>query len=134
VEVAWFDMKPEPIGPSEDSRVSLAGLKSAGDPHGWHRLRRRSDLGCCSMCRRTRGGPLAVHVLTDLQRTGFGTLEAFAFPQDVHVHVWDVGTAATGNVAVTEVRPLSLMVRADQPTTVQATILNAERSPSSSGR
>ena len=56
-------------------------------------------------------------------------LEAFSFPKDVPVHVWDVGAASSGNVAVTEVRPVSLMVRADQPTTVQATILNARTEP-----
>src|SRR5439155_9359566 len=73
--------------------------------------------------------PPEVHVLTDLQMYGFGTREAFAFPKDVPVHVSDVGMASTGNVAVTEVRPLSLLVRADQPTTVQATILNARTEP-----
>src|SRR5581483_8886173 len=77
-------------------------------------------------CAAARGsGPLAVHVLTDLQRTGFGGLEDFSFPKDVPVHVWDVGPAGSGNVAVTSVRPVSLLVRADRPTTVQATLLNA---------
>ena len=70
-----------------------------------------------------------MHVITDLQKTGFGSLDTFAFPKDVPVSVWDVGPAPTGNVAVTEVRPASLMVRADYPTTVQATILNARPEP-----
>ena len=38
-----------------------------------------------------------------LQRTGFGNLEAFTFPKDIQVHVWDVGPAASANVAVIEV-------------------------------
>ena len=68
-------------------------------------------------------------MITDLQRSGFGSLEAFSFPKDVPVQVWDVGPASSGNVAITEVRPASLMVRADQPTTVQATVMNSRPEP-----
>src|SRR5262245_31941734 len=125
VELAWFDMKAEPIETSEDGRLSLANLEAP------EKLTGGTDFAAAltwaaSRCAAARGGgPLAVHILTDLQRTGFGNLEEFAFPKDVAVHVWDVGAQSTGNVAVTEVRPISLMVRADQPATVQSTILNA---------
>jgi hypothetical protein len=133
VEVAWFDMKPEPIGASEDGRVSLAGLKAPPTLTGGTDFA-AALTWAAARCAAARGnGPLAVHVLTDLQRTGFGSLETFTFPNDVPVHVWDVGAAGdretTGNIAVTEVRPASLMVRADQPTTVSATILNARTEP-----
>ena len=125
VEVAWFDTKAEPVGSGGDGRVSLADLKAPAS------LTAGTDFAAAltwaaARCDAARGsGPLAVHVLTDLQRTGFGGLEAFAFPKDVPVRVWDAGPAPSGNVAVTEVRPVSLMVRADHPTTVQATVLNA---------
>jgi hypothetical protein len=125
VEVAWFDTKVEPVGTSEDGRVSVDDLKAPDALTGG------TDYAAAltwagSRCEAARGsGPLAVHVITDLQRTGFGSLDTLAFPKDVPVHVWDVGPAATGNVAVTEVRPPSLMVRADHPTTVQATVLNS---------
>jgi hypothetical protein len=129
VELAWFDMKPEPIGPSEDGRLSLDALKAPTNLTGGTDYA-AALTWAAARCEAARGGgPLEVHVLTDLQRTGFGTLEAFTFPKDVPVHVWDVGMATSGNVAVTEVRPLSLLVRADQPTTVQATILNARTEP-----
>lgn len=129
VEVAWFDMKAEPIGSSEDGRVSLAGLKAPATLVGGTDFAAALTwaAGRCDAAR--GGGPLAVHVLTDLQRTGFGSLEAFVFPKDVPVHVWEIGPAASDNVAVTEVRPVSLMVRADHPAIVQATILNARTEP-----
>jgi hypothetical protein len=129
VELAWFDTKVEAIGSSEDGRVSLADLKAPAT------LNTGTDFAAAltwagSRCEAARGsGPLAVHVITDLQRTGFGSLDTFAFPKDVPVRVWDVGPAPTGNIAVTEVRPVSLMVQADQPTTVQATILNSRTEP-----
>ena len=129
VEVAWFDSKVEPVEASEDGRVSLADLKAPADLIGG------TDFAAAltwagSRCEAARGGgPLAVYVITDLQRTGFGSLETFAFPKDVPLHVRDVGPAPTGNVAVTEVRPASLLVRAEQPTTVQATVLNARPEP-----
>jgi hypothetical protein len=129
VELAWFDMKPEPIGSSEDSRLSLTALKAPTDLTGGTDYA-AALTWAAARCEAARGGgPLEVHVVTDLQRTGFGTLEAFSFPKDVPVHVWDVGMPTSGNVAVTEVHPLSLLVRADQPTTVQATILNARTEP-----
>ncbi|HEY7329283.1 MAG TPA: BatA domain-containing protein [Gemmataceae bacterium] len=124
VEAAWFDMKVEPIRPSEDGRVALAALEAPTT------LTAGTDFAAAlswaaARCEAVRGsGPLEVHILTDLQRTGFGSLEDFAFPKDVPVHVWDVGAAGSDNIAVTEVRPDSLMVRAEYPTTVQATILN----------
>ncbi len=125
VEVAWFDAKVEPIESGADGRMSLANLKAPESLTGG------TDFAAAltwagSRCEAARGGgPLAVHVITDLQRTGFGSLDTFAFPKDVPVHVWDVGPAPSGNVAVIEVRPASLMVRAELPTTVQATILNS---------
>lgn len=125
VEVAWFDSRVEPVEPGEDGKVSLAGLKApAGLVGGTDFAAALTWAG--SRCEAARGGgPLAVHVITDLQRTGFGSLDALVFPKDVPVRVWDVGPAAAANVAITEVRPTSLMVRADHPTTVQATVLNA---------
>jgi hypothetical protein len=129
VEVAWFDMKAEPIGPSEDGRVSLAGLKAPASLVGGTDFAAALTWAAARFDAARGGGPLAVHILTDLQRTGFGSLEEFVFPKDVPVHVWDVGPAASSNVAVTEVRPVSLMVRADHPAIVQATILNARTEP-----
>jgi hypothetical protein len=129
VEVAWFDSKVEPVASSSDGRVSLADLKPPPALTGG------TDFAAAltwagSRCEAARGmGPLSVHVITDLQRTGFGSLDTFAFPKDVPVHVWDVGPAPLGNIAVTEVRPAGLMVKADQQTTVQATILNARTEP-----
>jgi hypothetical protein len=128
VEVAWFDSKVEPVG-AEDGRVSLSALKPPDILTGG------TDFAAAmtwagSRCEAARGsGPLAVHVITDLQRTGFGSLDTLAFPKNVPVRVWNVGPAPTDNVAVTEVRPTSLMVRADHPTTVQATILNLRPEP-----
>lgn len=125
VEVAWFDSKVAPVEPSEGGKVSLSELKAPAA------LTSGTDFAAAltwagSRCEAARGGgPLAVHVITDLQRTGFGSLDTLSFPKDVPVHVWDVGPAPTANVAVTDVRPASLMVRADHPTTVQATVLNA---------
>jgi hypothetical protein len=125
VEVAWFDSKVEPVPPGEDGRVSLASLKAPAALTGG------TDFAAAltwagSRCEAARGGgPLAVHVITDLQNRGFGSVDTMAFPKDVPVHVWDVGPAPTANVAVTEVRPASLMVRADSPTTIQVTVLNS---------
>lgn len=124
VEVAWFDSKVTPV-PSEDGKVSLADLQAPEQLVGG------TDFAAAltwagSRCEAARGGgPLAVHVITDLQRSGFGSLDTMAFPKDVPVKVWDVGPASTANVAITDVRPSSLMVRADQPTTVQVQVLNA---------
>lgn len=129
VEVAWFDTKVEPVATSGDGRTSIADLKAPANLMGG------TDFAAAltwagSRCEAARGGgPLAVYVITDLQRTGFGSLETFAFPKDVPLHVRDVGPAPTANIAVTEVRPANLMVKADQPTTVQATVLNFRPEP-----
>jgi hypothetical protein len=129
VEVAWFDAKVEPVAGENDGRVSLGALEAPATLTGG------TDFAAAltwagSRCEAARGGgPLAVHVITDLQRTGFGSLDTFAFPKDVPVRVWDVGPAPSGNVAVTEVRPASLMVPAEFPTTVQATVLNSRPEP-----
>jgi hypothetical protein len=129
VEVAWFDTKVEPVGTAEDGRVSLGALEAPATLTGGTDFA-AALTWAAARCDAARGaGPLAVHVITDLQRTGFGSLEAFAFPRDVPVRVWDVGPAPAGNVAVTEVRPASLMVPADHPTTVQATVLNSRTEP-----
>ena len=129
VEVAWFDAKVEPVAPGEGGRVSPGDLKAPATLTGG------TDFAAAlawagSRCEAARGGgPLAVHVITDLQRTGFGSMDTFAFPKDVPVQVWDVGPAPVGNVAVIEVRPASLIVRAEQPTTIQASILNSRAEP-----
>lgn len=128
VEVAWFDSKVAPVA-SEDGRVSVSDLKAP------EALTGGTDFAAAltwagSRCEAARGGgPLEVHVITDLQRSGFGSLDTLSFPKDVPVRVWDVGPAASANVAVTEVRPAGLMVAADQPTTVRAQILNARPEP-----
>lgn len=128
VEVAWFDSKVEAV-PSEDGKVSLSNLKAPEQLVGG------TDFAAAltwagSRCEAARGGgPLAVHVVSDLQRSGFGSLDTMAFPKDVPVKVWDVGPASIANVAITDVRPAGLMVRADQPTTVQAQVLNARLEP-----
>jgi hypothetical protein len=129
VEVAWFDMKVEPIGSSEDGRVALNSLETPANLTGGTDFAAALTWAAARCAAGRGGGPLAVHVLTDLQRTGFGNLEAFTFPKDIQVHVWDVGPAATANVAVIEVRPVSLMVRAEHPAIVQATILNSRTEP-----
>src|SRR5262249_1786337 len=116
-------------GTADDGRVSLAALEAPASLTGGTDFA-AALTWAASRCAAARGGgPLAVHVVTALQRTGFRDLEGFSLPKGVPVHVWDVGTATTGNVAIIEVRPVSLMVRAEQPTTVQATILNARTEP-----
>jgi Aerotolerance regulator N-terminal len=129
VEVAWFDTKVEPVGYAADGRSSFAGLAAPAALTGGTDFAAAMTWAAARCDAARGGGPLAVHVVTDLQRTGFGNLEAFAFPKDVPVRVWDVGPAAAANVAVTEVRPVSLMVPADQPATVRATVLNARPDP-----
>jgi hypothetical protein len=129
VEAAWFDRKVEPIGSSEDGRLSLASLEAPATLMGGTDFAAALSWAAARCAAAHGNGPRAVHVLTDLQRTGFGSLEDFAFPKDVPVHVWDVGPAESSNIAVTGVRPVGLMVRADHPTTVQATILNAHTEP-----
>src|SRR5262249_45290173 len=129
VEVAWFDMKVEPVASSADGRVALASLEAPATLTGGTDFAAALTWAAARCAAVRGGGPLAVHVLTDLQRTGFGNLEAFTFPKDIQAHVWDVGPAASANVAVTEVRPVSLMVRAEHPAVVQATVLTSGAEP-----
>jgi hypothetical protein len=129
VEVAWFDSQVEPVASSSEGTVSPGDLKAPTTLTGG------TDFAAAlswadSRCEAARGGgPLAVHVITDLQRSGFGRIDSLAFPKDVPVRVWDVGPASNSNIAVIEVRPSSLMVRAEQPTTIQATVLNSRTEP-----
>src|SRR5439155_2159701 len=126
LEVAWFDSKVEPVGYVASGRSSIADVTAPAVLTGGTDFAAAMTWAAARCdAARTGGGPLAVHVVTDLQRTGFGNLEAFAFPKDVPVRVWDVGPAPAANVAVTEVRPVTLMVPAGQPATVRATVLNA---------
>ncbi len=127
VEAAWFDMRIQPIGTLDnDGRGTLARLEAPAALTGGTDFS-AALTWAASRCEGARGrGPLSVTIITDLQRSGFGNLEGFTFPQDVLVNVVDVGERAAANVAVTEVRPISLLAPADRPTTVQATILNAQ--------
>src|SRR5206468_2431206 len=105
VEVAWFDSKVEPVGYVASGRSSIADVTAPAVLTGGTDFAAAMTWAAARCdAARTGGGPLAVHVVTDLQRTGFGNLEAFAFPKDVPVRVWDAGPAAAANVAVTEVR------------------------------
>lgn len=130
VEAAWFDKRVEPVGDlDEDGRGALARVKAPTALAGGTDYA-AALTWAAARCATARGtGPLTVHVITDLQRSGFGSLEEFSFPKDVSVHVWDVGRAASANLAVTDVRPVSLLVPADRPTAVQATVLNARPAP-----
>jgi hypothetical protein len=126
VETAWFDTRVEPMGvPDEDGRVALSKLTGPAELTGGTDFAAALSWAA-ARCEAVRGnGPIAIHVITDLQRSGFGNLEGFKVEKDIPVHVWDVGPASSANVAITEVRPVSLLVQAERPTTVQATVLNA---------
>src|SRR5262249_36925775 len=93
VEAAWVDMKVESTGSSEGGRLSLASLEAPAPRTGGTDFAAALSWAAARCAAAHGNGPRAVHILTDLQRTGFGNLEDFAFPKDVPVHVWDVGPA-----------------------------------------
>src|SRR5262245_11738703 len=66
VEVAWFDMKPEPIGPSEDGRLSLAALEAPTSLTGGTDFAAALTWAAARCATARGGGPLEVHLFTDL--------------------------------------------------------------------
>ncbi len=68
-----------------------------------------------------------IYLLTDLQRCGLGNTPAEPIPNDVRVHVIDLGQPYPQNVAVTRVTPSGKIVRPHEPITVNATVLNASQ-------
>jgi hypothetical protein len=126
VRAAWFDVRVEAIEPSESAGGLLAGLEPPTALTGGTDYA-AALTWAAERCEAARGkGPVSVTIITDLQGSGFGSLDGFNFPKDVPVSVVDVGPGAIANVAVTDVRPASLLMPANRPATVQATILNAQ--------
>ena len=96
--------------------VQFVAYQAFGRPYTLEFVADRTPLGS------TVSLALGHTFITDLQRTGFGSLDTFTFPKDVPVRIWDVGPAASANVAVTEVRPASLMVPAESSDRSSATL------------
>ena len=70
-----------------------------------------------------------LHIYTDLQRSGLDWAEVDPLPENVKVHLHDVGRSVVSNLGVTEARPIRGVVRPGEGTTVQTTILNSTPFP-----
>ena len=70
-----------------------------------------------------------LHLYTDLQRSGLDWAEVDPLPENVKVHLHDLGRAVVSNLGVTEARPLRAVVRPGEGTTVQSTVLNSTPFP-----
>jgi hypothetical protein len=126
-EAAAFDQSVYPAGArngsdDDDRDAALDALRPADDPAG------ATDYGAAmawarDVCLRAPPGPIDVHVLTDLQRSGLGWTPTEAFPAAARLHVHDLGQPLVNNVAVAALAHETL-ARPGRSLAVRATVVN----------
>ena len=123
LEVAAFDRVVTPFAKLADAEKAIAGPSAAGTDYdaalAWAR----------DLCVRSNARSKDLHILTDLQRSGLGRGDAARLPNDVEVHLIDLGRAFPKNVAVTAVTASPPGPRPREPVIVTAKVRNASPLP-----
>jgi len=123
LEVAGFDRVVSPFGNVSDATKKGLEPSSAGTDDSsamaWAR-----DLSV-----RSKSQSKELHILTDLQRVGLDRGEAVRIPNDVEVHLTDLGRSFPKNIGVTAVSQAPESIRPRESATVTAVIRNASPFP-----
>ncbi len=119
--IAWFDTGVTPISNDREPELEAPPMLWGGTRYGaalsWAR----------DICLKSTASRRDVYVWTDLQRSGLDWTAAAPFPDDVRVHVEDLGRDIGNNVAVVRVVPARTLLRPGQGVRVEATLYNFGR-------
>jgi len=132
IEAAWFDHAVHPLGAKEDSNPAqsyssaadrLKALGSSGPLYG------ATDYGAAmawarDVAAQSKFRHKELHLLTDLQRSGLDRTAASPLPDDLVVHLVDLGRAYPENVAVAAVALPKLVARPGEAMSVSVTVRN----------
>lgn len=78
---------------------------------------------------RSQAADQELHLFTDLQQSGLDWTEVEPLPENLKVHLHDLGRAVVDNVAVTEARPIRAVLRPTETATIQTTVFNGGAFP-----
>ena len=123
-EVAWFDTNVTPVElAGEQGERDLSALRAPDDLWGG------TSYGAAmswarDVCLKSTAAARDVHIFTDLQRAGLDWTDAAAFPEEVRVHIDDLGHDIGNNVALIRAVPDRTLLRPGQGTIVAATLFN----------
>jgi hypothetical protein len=137
-EIAFFDHAVHPFAATPVGRISnpsgdaVAGgndQPSINDLAAPEAAYHASDFGAAmawarDVCINAPPGRKDVYVLTDLQRSGLDWTTTEAFPQDVTLHVEDLGKPLANNVAITNAVASRSVVRPDDGVSIDVTVFN----------
>jgi hypothetical protein len=123
LEVASFGAAVQPLARPADLRTTVLEPAPSGTDYGVAMAWARDVLV------RSRKRIKELHILTDLQRSGLDRGESVNLPEDVEVHLRDLGRAFPKNVAVTDVTIAPQILRPGETASVTATVFNASPLP-----
>jgi hypothetical protein len=132
IEAAWFDHAVHPLGATEDfaaagSAASVAErLRAAGSSRD---LFGATDYGAAmawagDVAAQSKHRRKELYLFTDLQRSGLERTAASPLPEELAVHLVDLGRAYPENVAVTAAALPKLVARPGEAMSVNATVRN----------
>ncbi len=131
VEAAWFDHAVHPIhvDPSGHLDGSLRDAQSALGETGPRGPYGGTDYGAAmawarDVATQSRRRRKTLYLFTDLQRSGLERTAAAPMPEDLQVHVIDLGRTYPENVAVTSVTTPKPVIRPGEAASVQVKLLN----------
>ncbi len=127
-EIAFFDHTLHPFGSQADA-TDRTDTPSLDDLEAPSRLYHATDYGTAmswahDRCVASRVGRKDVYILTDAQRSGFDWTTTDAFPDDVTVHLEDLGKPLVNNVAVISAEPSRRIVRTGEGVVVDVGVMN----------
>ena len=126
-EVAFFDHAVEPITVGENRDMAGELLKQLKAPRESYSA---TDYAAAfrwayDVCTTSKAKTVELHVITDLQQSGLEFSEVEPMPEEVLVKVHDLGRDLPNNVAIVGSTPARLVVRPDETTKVEVSLLNA---------
>lgn len=139
LQVAFFDHAVHPLATNDRANSQPSGATASLDEAAANldspgSLSSSTDYGAAlawarDACVASELGARELYLFTDLQRSGLDRTAADPLPDDVCVHLVDLGQMYPENVAVTRVTPRRLSVRPGETVAVNATVFNASRFP-----
>jgi len=137
LQVACFDHTVHPLGTSDPAKSKPSGTlasfeEATADLDSPGTASSSTDYGAAlawarDVCVASELAGKELYLFTDLQRSGLDRTAADPLPDDVCVHLVDLGQMYPENVAVTRVTPRRLAVRPGETVALAATVFNASR-------
>lgn len=129
IEAAWFDHAVHPLGgtdrPDSPSRSTLSLDELEPPEAAWSTTDYGRALAWArDVCVQSDRGRKEIHLFTDLQRSGLDRTDAEPLPEDIEVHLADLGRPIVNNVAVIRVTPQKTTFRSGETAVLGTTLLN----------